>query len=772
MKIKAIKLVSEPGWLTARFGPNVAQISTNTMLRLRSSIADVTRARLGFVPDEISRLCKSIPNTPQGIEDIDFLNGYESDDGKEVRGLLSQHKELQEFTKTNQEDWANVLKLLGIVRQKNRHASAWIIADKPIHDFIPLMTVGGERVTQYTAASCEASGAVKMDYLCLNTLIDMSNCIKLIQERSGFKFDKSLTLNGKRVSPNRQILHKDKFYDIYDLPEDQEVFRSICEGDTDTVFQLNTESAKQWLKEFDYWKDDKGERKSIDSIDAISAFTALDRPGPLDAITQEGDIKRNMLQEYAARARGEKPIGQIEFLTKELVETHGVMVYQEALQYIYQKLTECSGIDANKFREDISKKRMAKVLERYGYFIEKATTKIGEEQAQKAWEQIFTFGQYGFCAAHATSYAVMAYACAYLKYHFPLEWWCAVLQNADKNEIGIKFWKHCKHLVLMPDITHSKDNFYIKGDKIVAPLGLLLGVGENAQIELSENRPYSDINDFCIKISQKKANSSTVNPETGKERVGNSALNRGVVSKLIVSGVADSLFPEGTDVVSKLEAFEQALATALNKRKPEKIKEEYRNLSPLQIYQHKKSILPIYSENLAPYLYELKTPGISLKTVKVNGEPIERYVYKSQDLKTIQYLMDSMGEKEPRGATAFVDGKFLRYLNEEIQVDKDAPIHTVVACYIMQTRSFSYLDKKSNKQVSALELILDVDGETFKVVKWPLKKTGTYMVPEGELEGSICLAFLSRWNQKYGFSVDAIIRVVDPLEKGKKNGKQ
>lgn len=751
-------------WLEKRFGPNVAQVSTRQLLKIKSGIKDVARAEWGNVPDEIEALCKNIPNTPQGIEDKDFLFGYTGEDGKEVKGIFEGHLGLQAYAKKYPKQWEVVLKILGIVRAHSRHASAYIIADKPIDQIVPLMTINGTRATQYTATSCEASGLLKMDYLCLNTLIDLQNAIKIIQERSGININDNETINDIKVPKIFIIPHKGKLLDIYNLPLDQSVFHTICEGETETVFQLNTSSAVKWLNEFNYWKDRKEKRKSIDSIEGVATFTALDRPGPLDAVVSGDGQTRNMLQEYAARARKEKAYGSIQFLDEGLAETFGVMVFQEQLQKIYQDLTGCSGIEANKFRNDIGKKEMAKVIERYPFFIENASKVIGEEQAKQVWEQIFVFGQYGFNLAHATSYAVLAYACAYLKHHFSLEWWCAVLRNADKNEIGEKFWKYCKSFVQLPDIQYSEDKFDIKNGKIVAPLSILHGVGEGAHLELSENKPFTSIDDFCKKIVTQKIK-KTKTSEDGNTRMGVSALNRGVVSKLIVSGVLDSLFEYGTtDVVTKLELFEEKLALALNKKKPEKIKEEYRNLTSLQIFQHKKSVLPIYSEFLLPYLVDKGVEGITKKQVKFGEEVLDTHSYKPQNPETISYINKSMGVKDFTGPLAFVDGDLLRYMNEDAIIDPDNPLHVATACYVLDCRKFSFRGKRDNKMHQACEFVLDVNGEIIKSVKWSTKKTDELVLPEGELKGAIVLALLSRWSNDRGFSIESIIKVQEPLE--------
>jgi DNA polymerase III alpha subunit len=746
-------------WLKSRFGDHAAQVSTNGLLHLKSSILNVARATWGRVPDDIERLTKSLPSTPQGVEDIDFINGYVSEDGKEVRGLLSTHEGLKNFTKAHPDLWKIVLKLCGVMRSKGRHPSAYIVANRPIDSFIPMMTIGGFRATQYTHKACEESGAIKMDYLSLNTLIDIQAALSLIQSRNKNKLtEKSYILNGKKV-PAFRILHfNNKMYDIWDLPEKTEVFNSIADGNTETVFQLNTASAQKWMKEFNYWTDNTQERKTINSIESISAFTSLDRPGPLDAVITDGNVSRNMLQEYAARARGEDPLDEIPVLTKELPETFGVMVYQEQLQYIYQKLTDSTGIEANKFREDVSKKRIPKINERYPLFMEKASAKIGAQDAQKIWDQIVTFGSYGFNKSHGISYSYIAYACAFIKYYYPLEWWCGVLQNAKKDEIASKFWKYCKHIVNLPEISLSEDNFCIKEEKIQAPISMLIGVGPKAQEELTKNKPYTSLTDFAEKIYLEKKKKATIKKD--KSKLGSSSLNRGVVSKLVISGVMDSFFNRNQDVIAKLEQFE-AVYSNIIKKKPQKIKEEYRNITPIKVYQYKKQILPIFTDNLAKYLFDIHVDGIDKKSKQIGDKEVDVYTYQPKNEETIAFIKKSFGKRELTGKLVFVDGDLLHYMDKEAIVDPDEPLYVAVAAYVSNAIPFNFVNKKTQKMSRAVKYLLDINGDTVEFVHWA-NKDGELFVPENPVIGSIVIAILNKWNER-GFSIKTLIKVVEPL---------
>lgn len=789
------------GWLYKRFGACAAAISTNTMLRLKSSIKDVHRARHGRVDADIEILTKKLPNPPQGIEDWDFVFGYTADDGKEVKGLIDESADLQDYTKRFPEEWEIVKKMLGIARGKSRHASAYVVADEPIDNFIPLQTIGGVRATQYTHQWVEAAGGIKMDFLGLNTLSDLSSAVEMIQQANGGVLTEDKVLNGKRVPGFRLVPFRGKIFDIWDLPEMTEVFNDIAEGKTETVFQLNTNSAKQWLTEFNYekrpraikdledplamamtydrmsqeWDVDRVavqniKAKAIDSIEAVSAFTALDRPGPLDAKVKDPKTgkEHNMLVEYANRAKGLTPVGNIPALDERLKDTYGVMVYQEQLEAMFKDLTGMTAAQAEAFRRAVAKKDMEKVLKSYKPFMDGAVPKMGEVQAKAVWDQMVTFGQYGFNRSHSVCYSVIAYACAFLKHYYPIQWWCSVLRNADKKEITEKFWRYSKQWVDGPDVRHSGDRFEIQNGRIRAPLNFINGVGDGAHKELVAGRPFLNIDDFCEKIIKHKvANAKPVIGKDGVQEVdkkgkpkfkaGTSALNRGITSKLIVSGVMDSLFEEpDASIPTKLERFETAMHDAAlkymgKKGKPGKVDPKYVNLTPLTRFQMQKTILPIYSESVLPILYRTGVDGVS----HLNGE----YFYRPEEASTVRDIKaqktkgntDKLLEELP-----FVSGAQLKYFNEEYEIYDGQYLGCAVAAYIVSERRFNF----KNGTRTAMELVLDVDGEQFSFVKWPSYETGRLVAPQG-LDGSVAVVTLSRWRKDRPFEVDAVV-VVQP----------
>lgn len=692
------------GWLRGRFGAHVAQISTDTNLRLRSSIKDVHRFIHGKVDKEIEGICRKLPTPPQGIDDKDFVFGYGDDDGVQVPGLLETSPTLKAYSENYPKEWGIVKNMMGIPRQKSRHACAYVIADKPIGDFIPLTKISDVMTTQFTAEWVEAAGGIKVDFLVVNSLKDIRGCLELVEQNTG-------------VRP-----------DPWTLPQLQEVFDTICDGETETVFQLNTSGAKGFLPLFTdapphnnrsgkersvlagqgSSPNGKG-KKYINSIDDISVFTALDRPGPLDFKDPEKQ-NRNMLEEYAARKRGES-VGSIDVLNKILEETHGIIVYQEQLQKVAQVVGGMAPTTAEEFRRLVSKKKLVEVMQMKPVFME-GSKKDGHDldTADKIWNMMVTFGQYGFNKSHSMCYAYIAYACAYLKKIYPLEWWCSVLQNAKKEEVAKEFWKYCSEYTKLPDINLSQDSFAIVGKKIIAPISLLDGVGEAVHREICANRPFKDIDDFV-----RRTNSRVV--------------HKGVVCKLIAAGAADSLFPEDMSLLERLQAYMKARAG--DGKKVEPVPEAYLNLSPMRRYELKKSILAVCNGDL---------------TSMVLLDPPKELVGKDASGHYRWPVMTQYGSK----MHTFVGSNAFKAMAEEPVANGNYRV--AVAAYVISERRFQY----KNNQCEAVELMLDIDGFVTPTVKWPNRETGELEAPAKMAKKLALVAMSRRMGKNSPFYVDDI----------------
>lgn len=331
------------------------------------------------------------------------------------------------------------------------------------------------------------------------------------------------------------------------------------------------------------------------------------------------------------------------------------------------------------------------------------------------------------------------------------------MTNADKKEVAEKFWKYSKQWIDLPDIRYSGPQWEIHNGRIRAPLGLIQGIGPAAHDELCSGRPYSDINSLTNHIAAVKLSKTKINEETGKKRIGTSALNKGVISKLIATGVMDSFFTgDNLTIYDKLVIYEEALAKSLGKKKPAKPDEKFLNFNALTLFQFRKSILPVYHEDLLPALYRSKQHGIV-------EEPSKKcsFKYAPSDPVILGNLLHQKGGNQPICAMPLVNGPQLKYLNEDIQIYDGQLVTCAAAGYITMERPFSY--RKDNKTKYAVELTFDVDGEQFKVVKWPPRDKSNKAIIPNNLTGTIAILLVSRYRSDRPFVLDAIEVVIPAL---------
>lgn len=811
-----------PGWFHERYGDHWVQISALTTLKLRSAAKDTSRTLrkrcegcgatyetpdyvpsckscgskhvIGFVPEDLEELSKQFTLPPMGVTDHHFVVGYTDEGtgewhkGSSESGHGGTDEALLTYIERYPGDWKVVQKCLGLGRQLTRHAAGILIANRPIHEWIPVTTVSDVKVTAFTAPAVEAVGGVKMDFLVVSCLADIQGAIRLIQTRSpqGFQIQPQI-IKGRRVPPQRLVPDPSGVgvHDIWDLPEDQAVFSDVAEGRTETVFQFGTPGAQQWLAHFNHTGPDG--RKSIKSVMDMAAFTALDRKGPLDAYVSNPDwmgppdapeAKHNMLVEFARRARGAKKSPDIPAIMEEMLpETHSILVYQEQLQRIYQQLTGCTGPEAEQFRSDIAKKQTEKVQKAYPYFIEKATPKIGTEKAEQIFQIALAWAGYGFNKSHAVCYAITAYACAWLKHYYPLEWWCAVLKNATKDEINEKFWIHVGKYCSLPDLQKSQTGWVIEHDKLRAPLDLLHGVGAKAHEAMCALAPYASLDDLASKLVGHRYKTRTdvirrrKNPKTGIViespgiALGRAVIQRKTIWTMIVAGAMDSMFPTGATVAECLDSFDVAMlnayalyydaATDLLLKKSgksayksyEKSRKAYGVVDSMTRYQLRKEILPAY--------------GADLRAIVAHGE-LPPYL-KIVDGKKLRYVWSRWDRDERRSLPTedpVVSPERLAVLNTTTDLPYGGYRCAAIA-YLEKKDTFKYGPFKSK---TALALTLDVGGGRYRFVIWP-KEDGTLAADAVELKaGSIIAALLLRNKPDKPFSVKTFQVIRGPVD--------
>ena len=452
---------------------SVAQIGTFGTLKAKAAIKDVGRvlsiplARVnqitGMIPDVLGIKLKTALETSDELKQV-----YDSD--PEVREMI---------------DFA--MKLEGLARNIGTHAAAVVIGDKPLTEYVPLGRVAGKDdiITQWSMNDVEAAGLLKMDFLGLSNLTILSNAVDIIFETRGEKID------------------------ILKFPlDDKETFATLQRGETKGIFQLESGGIRDLLQQMkpDHFRD-------------IIATNALYRPGPLEG---------GMVKQYVDVKNGRRPAEYLHPVLEEVcAETHGVMVYQEQVMQILNKLGKIQLAAAYTCIKAISKKKEKLIQKNYDQFMKGAVEQgMVKKQAQDLWDMIIKFAGYGFNKSHSTAYALIAFQTAYLKTHYPLEYMAAVLtgdipgRNFKHKDDLIQHLEDCQRMeinIQPPSVNSSDVNFSVElnedGGKIFFALSAIKGCGVSASQALveerKENGPFKDIFDMCERIESKKCSRST-----------------------------------------------------------------------------------------------------------------------------------------------------------------------------------------------------------------------------------------------------------------------
>ena len=464
----------------------VAQISTFSKLRYKAALRDVGRV-LKIADTVIDKLCL-------------FIADYERTRKHAKTGLITQacnsHEPLREMylhDKSAKTALDLGMKIEGLPRNLSTHAAGLVIAPKPLRTFVPLVTIGETEVqTQFDMHSIGRLGLLKMDFLGLTTLTIVDDAVNLI------------TGTG-RDAP-----------DLSRLPlNDQLTFELLSRGDVLGVFQLESSAGMRSLV--------KQLRPSV--FKDIIALVALYRPGPM-----------HNRAEYVARRHAQKPIIYLHpKLEPILKETYGIMLYQEQIMQCLHSLLGYSLADADIFRQIMSKKDTRYVAAEKDKFMEHAAKKeLDTEMAESLFDDISRFAGYGFNKSHATAYAVIAYWTAYLKRHFPAEFFSALMNSKlNSPEKFVECRQDCRTLgisILPPDINHSLGLFSVElqagtdGYAIRFGLEAIRTVGQHAAAEIVRERSaagaFTTLDEFCRRVDQR-------------------IVNRKVLESLVKSGACD-----------------------------------------------------------------------------------------------------------------------------------------------------------------------------------------------------------------------------------------
>ncbi|MEO1062360.1 MAG: DNA polymerase III subunit alpha [Actinomycetota bacterium] len=480
-----------------RYGrEHVAQIVTFSTIKARAAVRDAARV-LGHPYALGDRVAKAMPPLVMGRdtplfacfeEHPKYADGYQA--AAELRDMYAADPDVQEVV-----DVAKGLE--GMRRQDGIHAAAVVITDEPLTDLLPIQRKpeSGQDiedapvVTQYEMHGVEDLGLLKMDYLGLRNLSVIEDALDLIEQVHGDRPD----------------------IDAVDLGDDQ-TLALLRRGDSIGVFQLEGGPMRALMRSL-----------APTSFDDVAALVALYRPGPMAA---------NMHNDYADRKNGRKPIEYLHPDLEELLaDTYGLMIYQESVMRVAQKFAGYSLAEADNLRKACGKKIRELIAKERVKFVDGCDAAgYGADIGTQLFDIIEPFADYAFNKSHSYGYGLVSYQTAWLKAHYPVEYFAALLtsvkSNLDKAAVYLNECRIMGITVRVPDVNVSVSNFASVDGDITFGLSAIRNVGEGLVALLIEEReangPFTDFYDFC-------------------ERVDPSVLNKRSIESLIKAGAFDSL---------------------------------------------------------------------------------------------------------------------------------------------------------------------------------------------------------------------------------------
>lgn len=582
---------------------SVAQIVTYGRMKAKMVLRDVGRV-LGFEAQELNRLCKLFP------ADKPFADLKES---VESSPQLATELDTSEATKRLKDI---ALKLEGTVRQAGMHAAAVIIAPEPVVNFAPLFKQpdSDQIMIQYDKQYSEDIGLLKMDFLGLRNL-------SVIQESAE-------QINQNNPNP----------IDIRNLPEkDPKTLQLLAKGQTVGVFQFESRGMQDYL------------RKLIPSgIEDLIAMNALYRPGPIENIPS-----------YIARKNGNEPIHYYHpDLEPILGETYGVIVYQEQVMQIAQKLSGFTLGEADEMRRVMAKKKVDKMEQMRPKFVQGAKDrKYPAEIAEKIWDVLVPFSSYAFNKSHSAAYATIAYQTAFLKAHFPAQFLTANL-NSEINDTErlVILLNDCSQLgieILPPDINASFPRFTCVNEKSIR-YGLAgiknvgLSLAEKLVSERKNKGVFASLLDLCLRLNSHD-------------------LNRRALESLIYAGAMDTL--KGSRA-QQFAAVENILLVSGKEQKTRELGQTslFSMDSPAEQEHEYKDLIP----NVDPWPYgEMLHKEKEVLGLYLSGHPLESFRLELEAFPSCGLSKDELSEYKP-DTDVIIGGTLTRIKTRISQRDKRA----------------------------------------------------------------------------------------------------
>jgi DNA polymerase III subunit alpha len=467
-------------YATQKYGDDrVAQIITFGTIKSKQALKDATRV-LGYPYVIGEKLTKALPPSVMG-KDITLGGVFDKDDAR--HGEAGEFRTLYETDVDSKRVVDLARGLEGLKRQWGVHAAGVILSREPLLDVIPIhrREADGAIITQFDMGACEATGLLKMDFLGLRNLSVLDDALENIKLNLGI----DIVLEDLALS-------------------DAKTFELLGRGDTLGVFQLDGGPMRALLRSM-----------SPDSFADISAVIALYRPGPMG---------ENAHNNYADRKNGRKPVEAIhpelrEPLADILGDTYGLIVYQEQVMAIAQKVAGFSLGRADLLRKAMGKKNKEILDKEYIPF--EAGMKangFGDAAIKRLWEVLIPFSDYAFNRAHSAGYGVVSFWTAYLKANYPTEYMAALLTSVrDDKDKSALYLSECRRMgisVLPPDVNESNSEYTPRGRDIRFGLAAIRNVGEGVVASIKSAREakgnFTSFGDFLAKVDAQVCNKKTI----------------------------------------------------------------------------------------------------------------------------------------------------------------------------------------------------------------------------------------------------------------------
>ena len=547
-------------YVIGKYGKDrVSQIVTFGTMAARGAIRDVGRA-MDIPYATCDKVAKLIPQA------INMTIDKALEISKELLMLYENDSQIKELV-----DMARQLE--GMPRHASTHAAGVVISDKPVAEYVPLSVNDEAVVTQYTMTSLEELGLLKMDFLGLRNLTVIDETQKYIREN-------------------------DPDFDIEKIPlDDEETYRLMSKGLTDGVFQFESDGMKNVLRQF-------GPR----SIEDLTAILSLYRPGPMDSIPR-----------YINNKHHPESISYDTPLLKPILDvTYGCIVYQEQVMQVFRALAGYSLGRADIVRRAMAKKKHDVMKKEREFFIfgekdekgnvitEGAIARgVSEQIANKIFDEMSSFSSYAFNKAHACAYSFVAYRTAYLKCHYPSEYFACLMTSMMDSASKISLYTaECRKngiKVLPPSVNKSRAGFTPDGKNIRFGLSAIknLGVGLISRLvtEREQNGEYTSMYDFCLRNYSRE-------------------FNRKALEGLIKSGALDTLEDNRRQMLYNIEGV---LAAVENEKR-------YSGEGQLNLFEEMgepNTFQPTKMEEMAEELkLELEKEATGLY---LSGHPMEKY---------------------------------------------------------------------------------------------------------------------------------------------------